>query len=301
MDLSSNHPRVMLVAQPFAVQLHITPLPQSLPIRIGPDVDLGRLALKPSSTAADPFILTATPHDDDEHFIIEELQPPVVKKQRRLVDKMSPRGQSVLWMACSMALHFGGYEFARSATLALFTSHSTGFATPAAFPLAMAMVTPLTFLFLIAYTRDLRQNGPQLALRHSTAASIVTLATTGLVLKVLNVFPILLFNKIPLSQLIVGLAFLFQNSYAHLLYNQQWSFIGSVCTPQEGSKWFASIAGLSSIAAACAGTIVSQLVTRIGLTGLLLCTSVALLFSLLSSERAYAMSQEVCACVTESM
>lgn len=278
------------MAQPFAVQLHITSLPQALPIGIGPNVNLGRFALRPAPIS-DPFILSATEHQDDE-FIIEELQVPP-KKQRLPLMKMKPRGKSVLWMASAMALHFGGYEFARSATLALFTSTQTGFSTPAAFPLAMALVTPLSYILLMAYTRDLESNGPRLALMHSTMASILALATTGGVLKLLEVFPVHFFGIVPLSQLVVGLAFLFQNSYAHLLYAQQWSFIGSVMTPEEGSKWFASIAGLSSVAAACTGTIVSQLVTRIGLVGLLMCTCITLSMSLFSAERAYAMSQEV--------
>jgi len=281
----------MLVAQPFAVQLHITPLPQTLPIGIGPDVNLGRLALRPAPIS-DPFVLAA--HQPNDEFIIEEPHQEKPKKRRFSMTKTTPRGRSVIYMAIAMALHFGGYEFARSATLALFTSAQTGFTTPAAFPLAMAMVTPLSFLFLSWYTRDLEGNGPRLALRHSTLASILILATTGVILKILELSPVVLVGSVPLSQLVVGLAFLFQNSYAHLLYTQQWSFIGSVMDPEEGSKWFASIAGLSSVAAACAGTIVSQLVTRIGLVGLLMCTSVALGFSLLSAERAYAVSQEVC-------
>lgn len=295
MDLSSNHPQVMLVATPFAVQLHISPLPRTLPIGIGPDVNLGQLAVKPLKSS-DPFLLAASRQEEDE-FIIEELQQEPPKKfNSRFFEMPTPRAQSVLFMATAMALHFGGYEFARSATLALFTSTQTGFTTPAAFPLAMAMVTPLSFVFLLGYTRDLEANGPRLALRHSTLASILTLATTGLLLKILEYSPVLLLDKIPVSQLVVGLAFLFQNSYAHLLYSQQWSFIGSIMTPEEGSKWFASIAGLSSVAAACAGTIVSQLVTRIGLVGLLTCTCISLGFSLLSAERAYAMSQEVSSC-----
>ena len=235
MDLSSNHPRVMLVAQPFSVQLHITPLPQNHPIALGDRVSLGRLALKPSrqslqsySQSIDPFILAATNHDDD--FFVEE------PKKKRFDLTMSPRGQSVLYMALAMALHFGGYEFARSATLALFTSSTTGFSTPAAFPFAMAMVTPMSFVFLLAYAQDLQDNGPKLALRHSTLVSILILTSTGVILKLLELHPVVLFGNVLLSQLVVGLAFLFQNSYAHLLYSQQWSFIGSVMTPEEGCQ-----------------------------------------------------------------
>ena len=80
MDLTSNYPRVMLVAQPFAVQLHITNLPQTLPIALGAEYNLGRLACRPSSatnaftrtsTTHDTFILAASQHGEDE-FILEE-------------------------------------------------------------------------------------------------------------------------------------------------------------------------------------------------------------------------------------
>jgi hypothetical protein len=46
----------------------------------------------------------------------------------------SPRASACIYMACAMALHFGGYEFARSGALALFTSSTTGYAHPAAYP-----------------------------------------------------------------------------------------------------------------------------------------------------------------------
>ena len=46
----------------------------------------------------------------------------------------SPRAMSCMYMAVAMALHFGGYEFARSGALALFTSSNTGFSHPAAYP-----------------------------------------------------------------------------------------------------------------------------------------------------------------------
>jgi hypothetical protein len=46
----------------------------------------------------------------------------------------SPRASACIYMASAMALHFGGYEFARSGALALFTSSTTGYAHPAAYP-----------------------------------------------------------------------------------------------------------------------------------------------------------------------
>ena len=283
MDLYSNHPRVMLVAQPFTVRLHINSLTPAPPIRLGRNVSLGLLKRHSSFAfvaATSKFLQLAASDDND-------VLPDVTGQETKHVMSaaVTPRAQAVLFMALAMAIHFAGYEFARSATLALFTSKSTGFSAPAAFPLAMTMVTPVSFLFLMGYTRDLTANGPRLALRHSTLVSILTLTISGILL-------LLLQDRLLPLQIVVGLAFVFQNSYAHLLYTQQWSFLGSVMTPREGSTWFASIAGLSSMMAALAGTVVSPLVTRVGLVGLLLCTSLTLSTSLLFAERAYGISQQ---------
>lgn len=197
---------------------------------------------------------------------------------------MSPRGRACIWMALAMALHFGGYEFARSSSLALFTSPQTGFArTKFAFPLAMACVSPFSFLLLMAYTRVLERSGPKLALRQSTLGSIAAIALSVVIFASLPPSPI--------SKWLVGLAFVFQNSYAHLLYSQHWSFLGSVCSVEDGARWFASIAGLSSVASTCTGSMVGPLVNTVGLYGLLSCTVVTLSASLLCAERAYRLSE----------
>ena len=198
---------------------------------------------------------------------------------------LSPRGRACFWMAMAMALHFGGYEFARSSSLALFTSPQTGFRqTKVAFPVAMAFVSPLSVLLLIAYTNVLETRGPKIALRQSTLGSM---AAIGLSAAVVVSLP----SPSILSKWLVGLAFVFQNSYAHLLYTQHWSFLGSVCSVDDGARWFASIAGLSSVASTCSGSMVGPLVQRIGLYGLLSCTIVTLTASLLCAERAYRLSE----------
>lgn len=197
---------------------------------------------------------------------------------------LSPRGRACFWMAMAMALHFGGYEFARSSSLALFTSPQTGFRqTKVAVPIAMAFVSPLSVLLLFAYTYVLEKRGPRVALRQSTLGSM---AAIGLSAALVVSLP----NSSILSKWLVGLAFVFQNSYAHLLYSQHWSFLGSVCSVEDGARWFASIAGLSSVASTCSGSMVGPLVKRIGLYGLLSCTIVTLTASLLCAERAYQLS-----------
>lgn len=184
-----------------------------------------------------------------------------------------------------MALHFGSYEFARSSNLALFTSPLTGFArTKFAFPLAMAFVSPFSVLLLMAYNHVLETSGPKVALRQT---NLYTMAAIGLSAVIFRSLP----PGLPVSKWLVGLAFVFQNAYAPLLYSQHWSFLGSVCTVGDGARWFASIGGLSSLAATCAGSLVGPLVNRIGLCGLLACTSVTLSASLFCAERAYRLSE----------
>lgn len=200
---------------------------------------------------------------------------------------MTPRALSCICMALSMALHFGGYEFARSSSLALFTSKQRGFTHAGAFPLAMALVSPFSVLLLLGYGRQLEHYGPRVALRHSTLGSILFLLTAGLGL--LWWAPDL--HGTLLSRCLVALTFIFQNSYAHLLYAQQWSFLGSTMTPAEGSRWFASIAGLSSLASTLTGTTVSSLVERVGLPGLLLCTTFTLTGSLLLGDYSYRLAE----------
>ena len=124
-----------------------------------------------------------------------------------------------------MALHFGGYEFARASNLAMFTSKETGFGSRAAFPLAMALVTPLSLLLLGGYNNQLQEHGPRLALRHTTLFSIFVIGISTVLFQIVNrLGP----QRFPYGKWIVGMAFIFQNSYAHLLYTQQWSFLGSI-------------------------------------------------------------------------
>ena len=54
------------------------------------------------------------------------------ENSKSVFQKLPPRAMSCIYMAIAMAFHFGGYEFARSGALALFTSSKTGFSHPAA-------------------------------------------------------------------------------------------------------------------------------------------------------------------------
>lgn len=199
-----------------------------------------------------------------------------------LVD--SPRPRAVLFMSIAMALHFGGYEFVRSGMLALFTSKDVGFSHSGAIPLAMSCASPASFVLLMGYGRILEKRGPKVALRHTTLFSLLVFAVTSLVLKLATGFHLA-------TQIIVALAFVYTNSYAHLLYTQHWSFLSSVMTPDEGSIWFASIAGISSIVCTMTGTMVKPLVNSVGLLGIIFLNSQFLLASLFLSDRAYQLSE----------
>lgn len=79
-----------------------------------------------------------------------------------------PKTLAVIYMAISMALHFFGYEFARSATLTLFTSKTTGFSSLSSLPLALACVCPASLCLLYVYTACLERYGPRNALRYTS-------------------------------------------------------------------------------------------------------------------------------------
>lgn len=201
---------------------------------------------------------------------------------------LPPRAVATIYMAWAMALHFGGYEFIRNSCLSLFTSSETGFSSAAAFPLANGLISPFSVLLLWGYSHKLEQAGPRVALRTTTACSIVFIVAVTAALHACQ------HAGLPrsVSKALVGLAFLFQSSYQHLLYTQQWSFVGSVVTPQEGALWFAVLAGCSSLFCSFMGSLVPIMLPYTGLLGLMGLTAVTLTGSLLCADRAYALSEQ---------
>ena len=75
-------------------------------------------------------------------------------------------------------------------------------------------------------------------------------------------------------------------------YSQYWSFMASVLTPNESARWFAPIAGLTSIASVVGGTAVSFLTERLKLSGTLACTGLALLLSMFATGQAYSIAEK---------
>ena len=205
-----------------------------------------------------------------------------------MTEGIGPRLRSILYMGGAMSLHFGGYEFFRNACLAIFTSSDYGFQSPAAFPLANGLVSPFSLILLWYYSQQLDQRGPRVALRRTTMLSVlvVLLASGSLHLCRMGNLPAYL------GQAIIGLTFLFQNSYQYLLYTQQWSFVGSVLTPDEGSRWFPALAGFSSVFCSVTGSMIPYILPYSGILGLMALTSLTLLGSYILGDHAYGMSQK---------
>ena len=207
----------------------------------------------------------------------------------------SPRARACILMATAMSLHFGGYEFARSAALALFTSSDTGFTHPSAYPFAIGLVTPTTLLLLYWYGTLLKSSGPRKALKKTTSLVLaVLLAGDGLVsILSSDAFVWQPSSVAWLTRAVVAPLFVFQNSYAHLIYTQQWSFLGSVMTPTEGTRWFTFIAGLSSLVCTLTASSVKTIADRsYGLVLLVFMTCATLGLSLLCADAAYQLSSD---------
>lgn len=152
---------------------------------------------------------------------------------------LTAEGKSVLCMATGMALHYLGYSLARSITVALFTSASTGYpGSPGAFPFAMAFVSPVSLLLLMGYGTILERHGPRVALTQSTlfCASIL-MAASGAIEACERSGAV--FYGIPAMKFLTAPLFIFRESYVQLLTSQYWSFMASVLTPNQSAKWFA--------------------------------------------------------------
>jgi hypothetical protein len=245
-------------------------------------IPLTALALT-SKDAADPSgePLNTTAADDNNNHDNHHHNKP----SKMIPDHFSPRSKACILMSLAMSLHFGGYEFARSGCLALFTSSSIGFSHHSAYPLAIGLVTPASLILLYWYGLVLKDRGPRRALYETTALAVGTLAGGTVLCQALSAFPVL-------SKGVVATLFVFQNSYAHLLYTQQWSFLGSVMTPTEGVQWFSIIAGLSSLVCTITATMVHTLSDTVGLLGLITGTCVTLAASMLLADNAYRLSEE---------
>mmetsp|Transcript_20874 Transcript_20874/g.42737 ORF Transcript_20874/g.42737 Transcript_20874/m.42737 type:complete len:599 (-) Transcript_20874:108-1904(-) len=212
---------------------------------------------------------------------------------------------SALSMSLAMSLHFFGYEFARGSNMALFTSSTLGFGAASGkyYPLAMACVSPASMALLLGYGRELEKKGPRKALRNTTSFCVGMLLFFGGLVRLLSLQDFGESNvilgffggelRLPrnFSQWVIALSFIFQNSYAHLLYAQQWSFLGSIFTPTQASQYYSYVAGLSSLCSMIAGASIDKCVSWMGLPGLLHVAAGSLVCTLLLADWAYGMAE----------
>ena len=205
----------------------------------------------------------------------------------------SPKGEAVLLMALASATHYAGYEWARNAVLALFTSERTGFRSSAAMPLAVGCISPVSIGLLWLYTKLLNRGGPRYAIRNSTLICFAIMTTAGLILNAVNRC---VDESLVCQQVSRNLSFamiVIQSSFVQLLGVQHWSFLGSVVqTTKDGARWFAPIAGIGSISSTVAACAVSPLVDTLGLPNLMIAGSIIIAISAYCADAAYEVAQQ---------
>jgi hypothetical protein len=240
--------------------------------------------------------------------------------------KMMKPGRSCVaaavgYMTLANALHFGAYELARSAIMALFTSDNTGFANTAAVTLSTGLVSPFAVAVLYAHRRVFDRHGPRRSLLYTTIAYAVSMSMTAVVLRWCATLeqqqPM---SDLPkrISQCWIVFLFVAKNAFVQLLTAQHWSFLTTVLLSSSsvpaGATWTPVIAGIASVAATAAGWLVSPLVGILssrpttstmdntnnsnhsnndGLTGLLLVASAVMMLTSYCSDEAYRIAQEV--------
>ena len=215
------------------------------------------------------------------------------QSEKRKVDNIQgnyTQVRAILFMAAASAIHFAGYELARSGTMALFTSSTIGFQSPTASPLSTICTMPFSLLLLWIYTKSLDRWGPRRSLFLSTVAFAVMMASGAWIIDILEANLLTAHND-DMKRMAQGTIFALnvaQSAFVQLLYTQHWSFLGSIAKDWAGATvWFAPIAGLGSIASTMAALCVQPLVADYGLTGLLWASSVFFFVSSMASDTAY--------------
>jgi ATP/ADP translocase len=216
----------------------------------------------------------------------------------------SPRTLAALSMATCMSLHYLAYSLARPATMTLFTSSKLGFggegggSVSSAYPLAMTLIGPASFGLLLLYGIALDARGPYGALQFTTLGCASILGLSSLVIARMDAMlpqhgaALASTSSKTMTRYIVGALFVFRESYVQLLTSQHWSFISSILTPSESSRWFAPISGLTSITSALAAAGVGKMSSLLGLQGVLLVASIVLGGSVVFGRMAYSIAEK---------
>jgi hypothetical protein len=216
-------------------------------------------------------------------------------KKSDVVTKSSvigPRAKAVFFMAVAMSMHYLGYSLARPITISLFTSEKSGYGgIAAAFPFAMAFVSPMSLALLLGYGKVLDKYGPRGALIGSTLFCAAVVSGSAIAINLFEEWGTLV-GTIPAAKFITGPLFIFRESYVQLLTSQYWSFMASALTPNQSAKWFGPIAGLTSITSAVAGFFVQDIIKQVGISYSLIGTGVTLLISIFTVNMAYGVAKE---------
>ncbi|KAL3784672.1 hypothetical protein ACHAWO_004887 [Cyclotella atomus] len=245
---------------------------------------------------------TASKHGDSSHKVngrksMETSHSSTCFIKHRDVSLLrSKRFKAVLSMSCSLAIHLGGYELSRAAVMALFTSDGLGFGKShttksvghsegglSALPMAVGCVSPFSVALLYFYGKTLNHGGPRHALRIHTMVCAAAQIICGSILGSLSQLIELKDNRaadIPVKGLLFGV--------------EEPSSFKCICsvTAEEGTKAFAPIAGLGSIGSTLAAVMVSTLVERSGLIGLLYMAGASFVLSAAFADVAFGIARK---------
>ncbi|KAL3765396.1 hypothetical protein ACHAWU_002314 [Discostella pseudostelligera] len=284
---------------------------------------------RPRSSSSSSMSMSTTTTNNNNNNNNNRGMLPTLRANSRLL--FSIRGKSILYMSLSLAIHLAGYELSRASVMALFTSDRLGFGKSddnssasgasgggggalSALPMAVGCVSPFSIGLLWFYGKTLHSGGPCYALRIHTwicaamqimsgwilisldnylnlTASSTSIEATATTTTTSPTSPGFYMNAHHCSQSLLFLLFVFQNSYVQLLYNQHWAFLSSILTPDEGSTFFAPIAGLGSIGSTVAAGLVSILISKIGLIGLLYAAGASYIVSATLADWAFGLAR----------
>jgi hypothetical protein len=193
-----------------------------------------------------------------------------------------------------MSLHYLAYSLARPATMTLFTSSRLGFGNNrSAYPFAMTFISPMSFVLLLGYNAVLGRYGPLPALKATTCGCAALLLLSGALIAKLDGMVETNSAAKTIAKYLIGMLFVFRESYVQLITSQHWSFLSSVLTPKQSSRWFAPISGLTSVTSAVAAMGVGRLSQVLGLSGVLIVAGAVLGVSLILGHVAYGIAERV--------
>ncbi|KAL7502869.1 hypothetical protein ACHAWX_000542 [Stephanocyclus meneghinianus] len=207
--------------------------------------------------------------------------------------QLTPLALAALSISTSMSLHYLAYSLARPATMTLFTSSRLGFGNSrSAYPFAMTFISPISLVLLLGYGAVLGKLGPLSALKATTLGCASVLLVSGFLIAKLDG----MVESHPTAKIItkylIGTLFVFRESYVQLITSQHWSFLSSILTPNQSSRWFAPISGLTSVTSAVAAMAVGRLSQILGLSGVLVVAGLVLGLSLILGDVAYGIAQK---------